>query len=119
MEVVMILLLMVLMLPTLPTQTDVEWRIAKGTYFTLHSMDMGLTYAGIHQGYTEGNPIAKWYVERPGLDFAVGTGLMIATGHLLDLARKKNKTLGWVLWGVLTVAKAYIVWHNMKILELR
>jgi len=116
----MILLLMVLMLPTLPTQTDVEgWRIAKGTYFTLHSMDMGLTYAGIHQGYTEGNPIAKWYVERPGLDFAVGTGLMIATGHLLDLARKENKTLGWVLWGVLTVAKAYIVWHNMKILELR
>ena len=110
-----IIAILALIAPLCAQDTGVDgWRALKATYFTMHAVDLGLTYSGLHSGLSEWNPAVKLYIERPGAGYAVGLGLTIAISHGADYVWRRNKALGWVVLGVLTVFKAWVVWHNWR-----
>ena len=81
-------------------------------------IDYSMSYNAIQTGhYAESNPFTKSIVSRPALALPIititGGGLCYGLEHLY----KDNKTAAWVIVGMLTIVKGYVIWHNVKVLR--
>ena len=86
------------------------------TYVTLDYIDVSMTLYGIQRGYSEANPLTRWYIKSPPLTIAVHIALNVAIIKLSDYIYKRNKKLGWTVVICLNVLKTYIIYRNIKIL---
>lgn len=66
-------------------------------------------------GYGEANPVAKLYVEKPGLAIPIlaVTDLVVHWGTD-SLYRDGQKKTAWALLIIFNVARGYILYHNIK-----
>jgi len=81
-------------------------------------VDYSMSYNAISTGrYSERNPLTRSFVMRPAIAIPIITltGGGLAMG--LDGLYKHNKTVAWIVVGLLFVAKGYIIWHNIRVLH--
>lgn len=90
----------------------------KTTYTAISWADfMGTTIALDRFNLEEANPIARFYVRKPAI--AV-TYLLISdiSIHLFgDWLYKKNKTAAFIVVGILTLARAYVLYQNIRTIQ--
>lgn len=66
-------------------------------------------------GYGEANPLAKWYVEKPGLAIPILAGIDLFVNWQTDaLYRDGKKTAAWIMVIAINVARGYILYHNLR-----
>ena len=90
----------------------------KTTYTAMSWSDYTMTTIALDRyNLEEANPIARFYVRQPAL--AV-TCLLISdlSIHLAgDWLYKKNKTAAFIVVGVLTLARAYVLYRNIRTVQ--
>lgn len=63
---------------------------------------------------SEANPIARAYIEKPGLAVACMLLSDIAVHLYGDWLYKKNKTAAYVVLGALVLVRAYVMYQNAR-----
>lgn len=83
-----------------------------GTY-----ADWALTTTDLHLGCSELNPIARFYVQNPKVSFLVCAVANIVFVKLIKICYDENKVIAWLIAGVWTAAKAWVIYNNFRILR--
>lgn len=90
----------------------------KVSYTAMSWSDYAMTTVAL-SGYDveEANPIARFYVQKPAI--AVSWLLISDISlHLFgDWLYKKNKTAAFIVVGVLTLARAYVMYQNIRTVQ--
>ncbi|MBD3282393.1 MAG: hypothetical protein GF387_02175 [Candidatus Portnoybacteria bacterium] len=94
---------------------DFAYRTMEFSLVGLNALDSYSTRVLLKRGfYEEKNPLARPFVKND-LTFGLVTAAISTVQVLwLEEVRKKNKTLGYIVMGVLILAKAYAVYHNFS-----
>ena len=90
----------------------------KTTYTAMSWADYAMTTVAL-SGYDleEANPIARFYVQKPAIAIS---WLLISdiSIHLFgDWLYKKNKTAAFIVVGVLTLTRAYVMYRNIRTIQ--
>ena len=81
-------------------------------------IDYGITYSALQTGrYAEGNPITKWFVNRPYIAIPIITFTNAGFGLVSEGLYKDSKTMAWIVAGLLIILKGYVLWHNIHLLR--
>ena len=89
----------------------------KKAYFTLCVADYGTTIIFTqHTSAIELNPLAKHFVDKPVLCASIGMGIMVIQNWGLDTLKEHNKTIAYVVLGIITAIKVYAVYNNWELL---
>lgn len=114
-----ILVLVFLVFSVIPTSAKDQDKIFKSlqiSYSIFAYTDYTLTQVRLHQGkIKEGNPIAKLYIKKPVLCFAVTTASNLTIKWLSSEIYKKNKKVGYIAMIGLNLIKIYIIYHNIRL----
>lgn len=90
----------------------------KVNYSAMSWADFSLTTVALNRyNVTEANPIARWYVEKPGLAVSFLLIHDISVHVFGDWLYKKNKTIAYIVLGVLTLARAYVMYQNIRTIQ--
>jgi|Deesub1362A_J573_1020465.scaffolds.fasta_scaffold00571_10 hypothetical protein len=71
-----------------------------------------------YEGLSEGNPLLKPIVKNKIAFGVVKAGLTYVNYQLLKKVHRRNKTLGWILSTLSNAVMSYVVWHNLKMIEM-
>lgn len=94
----------------------VAFRALQMQYTAISWCDFAMTSWALKSGlYAEGNPLAKFYVNKPGLAIPILALSDLAVHWGLDSIYKDNKTVAWVMLIVFNVARGYVLYHNLKL----
>lgn len=92
------------------------FRALQMQYTAISWCDFAMTSWALKSGlYAEGNPIAKFYVDKPGLAIPILAVSDLVVHWGLDSIYKDNKTVAWVLLIAFNVARGYVLYHNLKL----
>jgi len=102
----------------LPVENDFTFDLMKSTYFTLHLLDTGLTFA-LEQNpcIIECNPIWKPVIDKPGLVMALDFGILIGANYLFDRIHRWNKPVSYIVLGLCVLVQGWVVRDQWRLLE--
>jgi len=116
-KILVIGLISLLMLGSVLFGGDKTFEVFQLSYVTLDYIDVSMTLYGIQRGYSEANPLARWYIKSPPLTVAVHIVLNVTLIKLSNYIYKRNKKLGWATIICLNMIKIYIILRNIKTLS--
>jgi len=113
----LILGLLLVLLPTGLFANNTIFKSLQISYVGMDYADVGITTYALWKGAKEANPLTKWYVNNPPLAIGLhtlGNALIVKwTGGLY----KKNRMLAWIMIIGLNVVKAYVLYHNLRVVN--
>jgi len=87
----------------------------KTSYFTLCVIDYGQTNIFLQKGTArELNLFARQFMDKPMLSAPIIMGLMVIEDWSLNLLKRHNKTVAYIVLGILIIAKTYFVCNNWQ-----
>jgi len=98
---------------------DVVYETMQFSLFVGNLVDLGLTRHALDRyplAY-ESNPISNLYINRPALSILITATASILQYHLFSKMRKTNKIIAYVFLGMFVAIKAYIIYHNMGVID--
>ena len=114
---VVLFILILLILSSLNLFADDDlFKTFQLSYVILDYLDICSTLYGIEIGLIEANPLAKLYIKKPFLTFAVHVVLDLAIMKITDRLFNRSKKLAWAFIIGLNLVKGYILYRNIKIL---
>ena len=91
----------------------IVFTLASSTY-----IDYAMSYDAISSGkYYEANPFVRSFVMKPYIALPVITASNVCICLGLEHLYKENKTVSWILVGMLFLVKGYVIWHNLRVLR--
>jgi len=108
-----------LLLPTGLIADNTIFKSLQISYVGMDYADVGITTCALWRGATEANPLTKWYANNPPLMIGLHT---LGNAFIVKLTSglyKKNKTLAWVMIIGLNMVKAYVIYHNLRLIHDR
>ena len=110
----LIIILATLIPPLYAEENNVIYNTLMTNYIAMTWADFSITYYNLEQGREELNPIARLYIDKPGLaiTFLVLDNLVVSyASHELY---KRNKIVAISLIALVTIAKGYILYRNLQ-----
>ena len=98
----LIILLAILVPPLHAEENNVIYNTLMTNYIAMCWADLAVSYYGLDKGCKEMNPIARFYIDKPGLAIA-----FIAIDN-------RNKVVAIGLIVLVTIAKGYILYRNLQ-----
>jgi hypothetical protein len=79
--------------------------------------DYGITAHALAQSPSlrEGNPLTSWFLENRAAAYAINFSVTVILTKALDGLYQNNKTLAWITAGLFFVVKAYVFYHNLRL----
>jgi hypothetical protein len=112
------LLLLLLVIPALSQDkpSSIPFRTLQISGTALTWCDFTFTTWALKTGtYAEANPIARFYVKHTGIAIPIILATDIFINWGLSSIYEDNKPLAWGMLIVFTAARAYIMYHNFKV----
>ena len=94
------------------------YRYLQIEYSAMGWTDLGVSYLAINHigGFEEIYAPGKFLIKNPGLAIAVQLGMDFAVHVFADRIYKDNKALAFGFLIVMNLGRAYIMYHNFKVL---
>ena len=110
------IVLMLLLVSPLHAE-DFVFKSLQVSQLGLSFADLVITNVGLKYGAVEGNPLAKWYIEKPILAVSINLSANLLLTWCTSELYKKDKSFGIVMVVVINVIRVYVVYHNLRVLK--
>jgi len=120
-QILCVLFIVLLMVPAMADQKKKPDDAFKVVLFTLGAgtmVDYAITTYALNTGkFKEGNKLASWYVEKPTLAIPIILGATYLQSKVLESLRRDNKTIAYIIAGMLFIIRGYIIYHNLRLIN--
>ena len=113
----LVIIFIVLVPPLYAEENNVIYNTLMTNYIAMSWTDLAITYYGLDKGREELNPIARFYIDKPGLAIAFIALDNLIVSYASHEMYKRNKVAAIGLMVLVTIAKGYILYLNIQ--ELR
>ena len=110
----LIIILAILLPPLYAEENNVIFNTLMTNYIAMTWADFSITYYNLEQGREELNPIARLYIDKPGLTIAFLVLDNLVVSYVTHKIYKSNKIIGMGLIALVTIAKGYILYRNLQ-----
>ena len=111
---VLIIILAILVPPLHAEGSDAIYNTLMTNYIAMCWTDLAVAYYGLDKGRREMNPIARFYIEKPGLAIAFIALDNLVVSYASHELYKRNKIVAIGLIALVTIAKGYILYRNLQ-----
>ena len=111
----LLIILLAILVPTLHTEeNNVIYNTLMTNYIAMCWADLAVSYYGLDKGCNEMNPIARLYIDKPGLAIAFIAIDNLIVSYASHEMYKRNKVVAIGLLVLVTIAKGYILYRNLQ-----
>ena len=108
------ILLAILVPPLHAEESNAIYNTLMTNYIAMCWTDLAVSYYGLDRGLEELNPIARFYIDKPGLAIAFIALDNLIVSYASHEMYKRNKVVAIGLIVLVTIAKGYILYRNLQ-----
>ena len=110
----LVILLAILIPPLHAEENNAIYNTLMTNYIAMTWADLAVSYYGLDRGLEELNPIARFYIDKPGLAIAFIALDNLIVGYASHGLYRRNKIVAISLIALVTIVKGYILYRNLQ-----